>query len=105
MSYQLGTEFITFGGRTYNLRLTMGSLAEISVQFTASGPMALAARLRRMTLTDARELLACLMRPSLPRCAPRLDARRLAAQIPDEDLQAALPKMCRLIEQAFADLP
>jgi len=82
----------------------MGSLAEISVRFKVSGPLALAARLRRMTLTDARELLACLLRPALPRNAPRLDAGRLAAQITDEDLRAALPKMCRIIEHAFADV-
>lgn len=104
MAYQLGTEYIRIGTRTYALRLTMGALAEISVQFKASGPMALAARLRRMSLTDARELLACLMRPSLPRYAPRLDARRLATQIKDEDMQAALPKICGLIEQAFTGL-
>ncbi len=101
MSYQIGTESITIVNQNYNLQLTMGALAEISVRFRASGPIELAARLRRMTISDARELLACLLRPSLPRYAPRLDAGRLAAQISNDDVQKALPKMCRIIEQAF----
>jgi len=76
MSYQIGTEFITHNSRRYAL-------------------------LRHMNLSDARELLACLLRPSL---SPRLDAGRLAAQVSEAELQAALPKMCRIIEQAFGDV-
>ena len=101
MSYQIGTEFITHNSRRYGLRLTMGALVEISDRFEASGPMQLAQRLRHMNLSDARELLACLLRPSL---SPRLDAGRLAAQFSEAELQAALPKMCRIIEQAFGDV-
>ena len=101
MSYQIGSETIFIADLTYDLRLTMGALAEISNRFQASGPIELAARLRRINLSDARELLACLMRPSLPRHAPRLGADRLAAQITTEELQITLPKMCRIIEVAF----
>ena len=103
MSYQIGMEFIHIGPHYYDLRLTMGALAEISNRFKASGPIELAARLRHMSLSDARELLACLIRPSLCRYAPRLDVDRLAARISDTELQAALPKMCRLIEQVFKE--
>jgi len=101
MTYQRGQEYIIIAKRHYALQLTMGALAEISDRFEASGPMELAARLRRMDLSDARGLLACLLRPSLPRYAPRLDAGKLAAQISDIELQAGLPKICRIIEQAF----
>jgi len=104
MTYQMGLEFIIIGNRRYALRLTMGALAEISHRFKASGPMELAARLRGMTLSDARELLACLLRPSLPRAPSRMDASRLAAHISTAELQAALPKVCRIIEQAFGEV-
>lgn len=102
--YLPGMEFVQINERRVGLLLTMGALAEISNRFQATGPMELAARLRRLSLGDTRELLACLMRPSLSRDAPRMDARRLAAQISNEDLQRVLPKICQMIEHTFREL-
>jgi len=100
MGFQTGDQSIVMSGISYQLRLTMGALAEITSRLSASGPQELSLRLRSLTAADGRVLLACMMRPCLP---SRVNVSRLAAQFSDSDIAAAMPIICRLFEEGFSD--
>ncbi len=100
MGFQRGDEQIVMNGMSYGLRLTLGALAEITSRLSASGPQELSGRLRRLTPSDGRMLLACVMRPCLP---SKVNIIRLAAHFSNVDIAAAMPVICRLFEEAFSD--
>jgi hypothetical protein len=100
MGFQSGDGSILIDGRTYNLRLTMGALAEITSRLSVSGPQELSFHLRSLTAADGRVLLACMMRPCLP---SKVNVIRLAAHLSDSDIAAAMPIICRLFEEGFSD--
>ncbi len=99
MIYQKGDGLITVSGTEYGLRLTMGALAELDTRLSLSGPAALAYRLRQMSSSEARVLLACVMRP----CAPSEAAAAPAASFSDAEIAKIMPQVCALFEDAFAD--
>ena len=100
--YQAGMQPITLDGCCYDLLLTMGALREISVIFNASGPLALAEKLKHLSDHDARLLLCCLIYgPQYPN-RQQAEDKTDAVHISDQDLQQALPKICQIIEEAFA---
>jgi len=100
MGFQSGDGAILIDGTSYNLRLTMGALAEINSRLSASGPQELSLRLRSLKADDGRVLLACMMRPCLP---SKVNVIRLADHFSDGDIAAAMPVICRLFEEAFSD--
>ncbi len=75
------------------LRLSVGALAEITLRLNASGPAALATRLRAMDAAAARHLLISLLR------TPNAEAQ--VARLSDAELMAQLQGITRCIEEAF----
>ena len=99
MNYQKGDGLITVSGTEYSLRLTMGALAELDTRLSLSGPAALANRLRHLSLSEARVLLVCVMRP----CAPSEVSAAPAASFSDAEIAKVMPQVCALFETAFSD--
>lgn len=103
MTFQKGDGQVVIAGKTYDLRLTMGALAELDTCLSVSGPQELSLRLRALSQSGGRVLLACVMRPCLPFPAADDDLRKLAATFSDADIAEAMPSICKLFEEAFSD--
>ncbi len=86
--FQKGDVPLKIEGRTYRLRLTLGSLAEIEARLGVKGPIALAEKIRSFGAKnrnnqEAMTLLECLLRapdhtgevrvPHIVKCAKPMD--------------------------------
>lgn len=100
MGHQKGDQQITLKGKAYTLRLTMGALADLNSRLCVKGPQDLSLRLRSLNAAQGRVLLACVMRPCLPRGAANAMP---AATLSDAELSAVMPAVCKLFEEAFRD--
>ncbi len=94
--YQPGDGYLEINGRVYALRLTMGALAEAAQRMSALGPAGMAQAMRDLTSGSARTLLACLLRPDLPRDQ---DADRLAASLPDAEISEAIMRVSEVLQE------
>lgn len=99
MGFQKGDQRVFIGDKSFRLRLTLGSLAEINSRLGTAGPQALSGQLRSLTAAQARVLLACVLRPCL---SPEKDADMSAALFSKADIADAMPAICRLFEEAFS---
>lgn len=96
MLFQKGDRRITIDGQPCLMRLTMGGLADISQQFSATSPRALSRRMQALTTAEARVLLTCLLRP-----APDGAMTASVAALPPGEIQALLPDICAVFEESF----
>ena len=104
MGFQKGDQRVFLGEKSFRLRLTIGSLAEINSRLGCSGPRELSDQLRTLTAAQARVLLACVMRPCLPvDSSGGQDADMSAALFSKADIAAAMAAICALFEEAFSD--
>jgi len=98
MYFQRGDKRIVINDKPYGLRLTMGVLAEINSRLSVKGPQQLSARLRSLNAAEGRVLLACTMRP----CLPREGCIAMPAEnFSDVEIARAMPVICKLFEEAF----
>lgn len=94
--FQPADQQVHIQGQDYNLRLTLGGLAEISQSLKAAGPKALSARMKLLTPEYARLMLIALLRPCHSADMPQLSANDLTRKI----MQA----MALIFEQSFKTL-
>lgn len=90
MTYQHGDRIVSFRGQDYLLRLTLSSLAEISIRLGAKGPKALAAILKDPDKDILRKLLVCVGIPK-------------NVLMSDDEIEACHPALLSLFEESFSD--
>jgi len=99
MEFRPGDVIIKIEETAYTLRLSMSALINLSSRLSIAGPLALADRLSGLNCNDARVLLDCvLIVPGCPSKSP-------IVSMSDKHIQALLPDICHLFEQAFSKLP
>ena len=100
--FQKGDVAIKIEGRTYRLRLTMGSLALIESRLEVKGPLELAQKIREFANSkhspaDALALLECVL------CAQDgVGTTRIPAMIKRAKPCEYMPALARLFEETFA---
>ena len=87
--FRPGDRTVDIAGVSHRLRLTVSALAEMASVFEAESPKALAARLRRATVSDWNEVLRIVAMPSPSRALQR------------EELLSVLPEVSVLISDGL----
>jgi len=101
--FQKGDVAVKIEGRTYRLRLTLGTLAHIEARLGVKGPLELAQKIRGFTNnkhspTDALALLECVL------CAQDHNSAPVPAMIKRAKPCEYMPALALLFEETFAGL-
>ncbi|MBL4854846.1 MAG: gene transfer agent family protein [Robiginitomaculum sp.] len=101
--FQKGDVAVKIEGRTYRLRLTLGTLAHIESRLKVKGPVKLAEKIRDFSKNnynsaDALALLDCVL------CAQGHNDTHVPAMIKRAKPCEYMPALARLFEETFAGM-